>query len=255
MALRPAVTGSSPFAENRQPSVLPRTECRRDGGHAWGREACKRHRLQTRVGGHMGLTSEQAHWIVGGELSLLALALMLYETRVWRFDAVRYAPAATLLLLLRGRLGPAAAGRCRLATVGMASAPADRYARYRSDVLVPCAAQDGRASAPADGAAPHLGRLSRRRSGHQDGYRPSAPGSSEIRGGVARTGFPGGSRAAAVYGAGPLRAAARPSHQAGAGIATTSPWGSSSFPASQLQVVDAAGDKLAAVRLDQTIKR
>ena len=46
----------------------------------------------------MGLTSEQAHWIVGGELSLLALALMLYETRVWRFDAVRYAPAATLLL-------------------------------------------------------------------------------------------------------------------------------------------------------------
>jgi len=66
MALRPAVTGSSPFAENQQPSVLPRTECRRDGGHAWGREACKRHRLQTRVGGHMGLTSEQAHWIIVG---------------------------------------------------------------------------------------------------------------------------------------------------------------------------------------------
>ena len=79
MALRPAVTGSSPFAENQQPSVLPRTECRRDGGHAWGREACKRHRLQTRVGGHMGLTSEQAHWIVGGELNALALVSMLYE--------------------------------------------------------------------------------------------------------------------------------------------------------------------------------
>ena len=52
----------------------------------------------------MGLTSEQAHWIVGGELSALALVSMLYETRMWRFGALRFAPAA------RGaaapRLGP-----------------------------------------------------------------------------------------------------------------------------------------------------
>ena len=47
----------------------------------------------------MGLTSEQAHWIVGGELSALALVSMLYETRMWRFGALRFAPAATLLLL------------------------------------------------------------------------------------------------------------------------------------------------------------
>jgi len=46
----------------------------------------------------MGLTSEQAHWIVGGELSALALTLMLYETRLWKFGALRYAAAATLLL-------------------------------------------------------------------------------------------------------------------------------------------------------------
>ena len=46
----------------------------------------------------MGLTSEQTHWIVGGELSALALVSMLYETRMWRFGALRFAPAATLLL-------------------------------------------------------------------------------------------------------------------------------------------------------------
>ena len=46
----------------------------------------------------MGLTSEQAHWIVGGELSALALVSMLYETRMWRSGALRLAPAATLLL-------------------------------------------------------------------------------------------------------------------------------------------------------------
>ena len=46
----------------------------------------------------MALSSEQAHWIVGGELSLLALTLMLYETRLWRSRGLRYALAAVLLL-------------------------------------------------------------------------------------------------------------------------------------------------------------
>jgi len=70
----------------------------------------------------MGLTSEQAHWIVGGELSLLALALMLYDTRVWRFDAVRYAPAATLLLFAaEGTLMPLLHGDARPETIDAAT--------------------------------------------------------------------------------------------------------------------------------------
>src|SRR5213080_2039154 len=194
MALRPAVTGSSPFAENRQPSVLPRTECRRDGGHALGREACKRHRLQTRVGGHMGLTSEQAHWIVGGELSALALVSMLYENAdvaIWcvtlrpgcyaapvrgagrahsraarrrgprvdgRSDGPTFRAGGAVP---RRRSGRVTAGRGTLATVDMAGPPADRYARGRSDLLVSCPAQDGRAAGPPDGAAPHPGRFPR----------------------------------------------------------------------------------------------
>jgi hypothetical protein len=44
-------------------------------------------------------TSEQAHWIVGGQVAAAALVLMFYETRLWRFGALRYALPCTLLLL------------------------------------------------------------------------------------------------------------------------------------------------------------
>jgi hypothetical protein len=64
----------------------------------------------------MGLSSEQLHWIIGGQLTALAFVLLLYETRVWRWGALRYALAFTLLLfsaegslhpLLSGALSPA----------------------------------------------------------------------------------------------------------------------------------------------------
>jgi len=59
----------------------------------------------------MGLTSEQAHWIVGAELCALALALLLYETEVWRFHPLRYALGATLLVFAaEGVLFPAIEG-------------------------------------------------------------------------------------------------------------------------------------------------
>jgi hypothetical protein len=73
--------------------------------------------------GHMGLTSEQAHWIVGGELSALALALMLYETRLWRIGALRYAPAAMLLLFaVEGTLLPVLHGDAKPGTIDAATA-------------------------------------------------------------------------------------------------------------------------------------
>ena len=59
----------------------------------------------------MGLTSEQAHWIVGAELCALALTLLLYEMRVWPARALRYALGVTLLLLAaEGALSPAIEG-------------------------------------------------------------------------------------------------------------------------------------------------
>src|ERR1051325_9434149 len=90
-----------------------------------GREACMRHRLQTREGGHMGhmgLTSEQAHWIVGGELSALALVSMLYETRMWRLGALRLPPAATLLLFAaQGALLPVLHGDAKHGSIDAAT--------------------------------------------------------------------------------------------------------------------------------------
>ncbi|PYP55846.1 MAG: hypothetical protein DMD44_14100 [Gemmatimonadetes bacterium] len=59
----------------------------------------------------MGLTSEQAHWIVGAELCALALALLLYELQVWQARVLRYALGATLLVLTaEGVLFPAIEG-------------------------------------------------------------------------------------------------------------------------------------------------
>jgi hypothetical protein len=46
----------------------------------------------------MGLTTEQLHWLVGAELAALALVLIAHEAGVWRWAALRYALAATLLL-------------------------------------------------------------------------------------------------------------------------------------------------------------
>ena len=59
----------------------------------------------------MGLTSEQAHWIVGAELCALALTLLLYELQVWPARGLRYALGATLLVLAaEGVLFPAIEG-------------------------------------------------------------------------------------------------------------------------------------------------
>src|SRR5438105_3454974 len=59
----------------------------------------------------MGLTSEQAHWIVGAELCALALTLLLYELQVWPARGLRYALGATLLVLAaEGVLFPATEG-------------------------------------------------------------------------------------------------------------------------------------------------
>jgi len=59
----------------------------------------------------MGLTSEQAHWIVGAELCAVALTLLLYEMQVWRAPALRYLLGAALLLLAaEGVLFPAIEG-------------------------------------------------------------------------------------------------------------------------------------------------
>src|SRR5256885_2229254 len=59
----------------------------------------------------MGLSSEQAHWIVGAELCALAVTLLLYEMQVWRAPALRYLLGATLLLLAaEGVLFPAIEG-------------------------------------------------------------------------------------------------------------------------------------------------
>jgi hypothetical protein len=70
----------------------------------------------------MGLTAEQAHWIVGGELSALALVSMLYETRMWRFGALRLAPAATLLLFAaQGALLPVLHGDAKHGSIDAAT--------------------------------------------------------------------------------------------------------------------------------------
>jgi len=59
----------------------------------------------------MGLTSEQAHWIVGAELCAVALTLLLYEMQVWRAPALRYLLGGALLLLAaEGVLFPAIEG-------------------------------------------------------------------------------------------------------------------------------------------------
>jgi hypothetical protein len=59
----------------------------------------------------MHLTSEQAHWIVGGELLLLAFLLLAYETYVWRPAGLRFALAMALLVFAaEGMLGPLVQG-------------------------------------------------------------------------------------------------------------------------------------------------
>jgi hypothetical protein len=71
----------------------------------------------------MDLTSEQAHWIVGGQVAAASLILMLYEARVWQLGALRYALACTLLLLgAQGTLFPVITGAVTPETFDAATA-------------------------------------------------------------------------------------------------------------------------------------